>query len=66
MVMETLTPMEVANFRFLCKSVSEVGKRFLVPKIHLLLSKESFDQMQAITNDPDISRGVKEIFYEAR
>ena len=64
MIMKDLTTKEVANFRYLCRNVAEVGKEHLVPVLHLQHSDQSFDKMRKISEDPDIRRGVKELVFE--
>lgn len=65
MVCTHLKPKDVANLRLASRVVAPIGLQYLSPKVHLLIAKDSFKQLEAIAKHPVVSKYVTSLSYEA-
>ena len=65
MICVYLTPKELANLRVVSRLVGPISLQYMVPEVHLILAKESFEQLEAIANHPIASKYVTSFFFEA-
>lgn len=60
-----LKPTELANLRLVSRIAAPIGLHYMVPEAHLLLAKDSFKQLKALSEHPIASRYVTSFFFEA-
>lgn len=65
MICSYLKPTEIAKLRLVSRFAATLGLQHLVPKVHLVLTKSSFDQLQAIAEHPIISKHITGFLYQA-
>ena len=60
-----LRPTELANLRLASRLVGPISLQYMVPEVHLVLAKDSFEQLKAIAAHPIASKYVTSFFFEA-
>ena len=60
-----LKPTELANLRLLSRLFGSISLQHMVPEVHLILAKDSFEQLKAIAAHPIASKHVISFFFEA-
>lgn len=65
MICVYLKPIAIANLRLVSRLADPIGLQYLVPEVHLILAKASFEQLKAIAEHPVISKYVTSFFFEA-
>ena len=65
MICVHLRPTELANLRLASRLVGPISLRYMVPEIHLILAKDSFEQLKAIAAHPIASKHITSFFFEA-
>ena len=60
-----LKPTELANLRQVSRIAAPIGLQYMVPEVHLILAKDSFEQLQALATHPIASKYVTSFFFEA-
>lgn len=60
-----LKPKEIANLRLVSRLAGPVGLHYMVPEVHLLLARDSFEQLKALAEHPVASKHVTSFFFEA-
>lgn len=60
-----LKPTELANLRFVSRLVATIALQYMVPEAHLILAKDSFEQLKALAEHPLASKYVTSFFFEA-
>ena len=60
-----LTPTEAANFRQLHKRIANIGVDYIVPVISLVLTEDSFNKLEAISQHPAIRKRVDSMVFDA-
>ena len=65
MICTHLKPWEIANLRLVSRLAATIGLRYMVPEVHLILAKDSFEQLKALAKHPVASKFVTAIFFEA-
>ena len=58
-----MTPTEAATARLANKKLADVGIEYIVPKIILVLTEESFNKFEAIARHPVIKKHVNSLVY---
>ena len=65
MICVYLRPTELANLRLASRLVGPISLQYMVPEVHLILAKDSFEQLKAIAAHPIASKYVTSFFFEA-
>ena len=65
MVFAHLAPQDATQMRLICKSFSELGLHYILPRFHLIFKSTSFERLRRISTHPVLSQHVQTIFYEA-
>lgn len=65
MICAYLRPTEIANLRLVSRLVAPIGLQYMVPEVHLILAKDSFEQLKALAEHPIVSKCVTSFFFEA-
>lgn len=65
MIYAYLRPMELANLRLVSRRAVPISLQYMVPEVHLILAKDSFEQLKALAEHPIISKYVTSFFFEA-
>ena len=60
-----LKPTELANLRQVSRIAAPISLQYMVPEVHLILTKDSFEQLQALSTHPIASKYVTSFFFEA-
>lgn len=60
-----LKPAAIANLRLVSRLAGPIGLQYLVPEVHLLLARASFEQLKAIAEHPVVSKYVTSLLFEA-
>lgn len=65
MICTYLKPREIANLRLVSRLAATIGLRYMVPEVHLILAKDSFEQLKALAEHPVASKYVTSFFFES-
>ena len=65
MICAYLKPTELASLRLVSRTAAPISLQYMVPEVHLILAKDSFEQLQALAEHPIASRYVTSFFFEA-
>lgn len=65
MICVYLKPTELANLRLVSRLVAPISLQYMVPEVHLILAKDSFEQLKALAEHPIASKYVTSFFFEA-
>lgn len=65
MICAYLRPTELANLRLVSRLAVPISLQYMVPEVHLILAKESFEQLKVLSEHPIISKYVTSFFFEA-
>ena len=65
MICSYLKPLELANLRLVSRVVGPISLQYMVPEVHLILAKDSFEQLKALAAHPIVSKVVTSFFFEA-
>ena len=65
MICVYLRPTELANLRLVSRLVGPISLHYMVPEVHLVLTKDSFERLKAIAAHPIASKYVTSFFFEA-
>ena len=65
MICVYLRPTELANLRLAYRPVLPISLKYMVPEVHLILAKDSFEQLKAIAAHPIASKNITSFFFEA-
>ena len=65
MICVYLRPTELASLRLVSRLVGPISLQYMVPEVHLVLAKDSFEQLKAIAAHPIASKYVTSFFFEA-
>ena len=60
-----LKPIELASLRQVSRVAAPISLQYMVPEVHLILAKDSFEQLQALATHPIASKYVTSFFFEA-
>src|SRR2546421_6711666 len=60
-----LERVDLKNIRLTCKSFGDIGAETLLPAIHVVFTKQSFERLRDVSLHPIFSLHVNEIVYEA-
>ena len=60
-----LRPSELANLRLVSRNVGPISFKYMVPEVHLMLTKDSYERLKAIAAHPIASKNVTSFFFEA-
>ena len=60
-----LKPTELASLRQVSRIAAPISLQYMVPEVHLILAKDSFEQLQALAAHPIASKYVTSFFFEA-
>jgi F-box-like len=60
-----LKPADLKNIGFTCKTFGDVAAETLLPAIHVVFTKHSFERLRDVSLHPIFSLYVNEIIYEA-
>ena len=60
-----LKPTELASLRLVSRLFGSIGLQYMVPEVHLILARYSFEQLEAIAAHPIASKHVISFFFEA-
>ena len=63
-MLTNLSPTLAANFRLTSKKFADIGVQYIVPEVHLVIKKDSFERMMAIAEDPVFSKFVTSVLFE--
>lgn len=66
MIYAYLRPMELANLRLVSRRVVPISLQYMVPEVHLILAKDSFEQLKALAEHPIISKYVTFFFLRSQ
>ena len=64
MICTYLKSREIANLRLVSRLAATIGLRYMVPEVHLILAKDSFEQLKALAEHPVASKYVTSFFFE--
>ena len=65
MICVYLKPTELANLRLVSRLATPIALQYMVPEVHLILAKESFEQLKTLAKHPLASKYVTSFFFEA-
>ena len=65
MICGYLKPTELASLRQVSRIAAPISLQYMVPEVHLILAKDSFEQLQALATHPIASKYVTSFFFEA-
>lgn len=65
MICAYLKPTELANLRLVSRLAAPIALEYIVPEAHLILAKDSFEQLKALAKHPIASNYVTSLFFEA-
>ncbi len=65
MICVYLKPTEIANLRLVSRLAGPIGLEYMVPEVHLILAKNSFEQLKALAEHPIARKCVTSFFFEA-
>ncbi|KAF6228753.1 hypothetical protein HO173_011600 [Letharia columbiana] len=65
MICVYLKPTEIANLRLVSRLAAPIGLQYMVPEVHLILAKDSFEQLKTLAEHPIASKYVTSFFFEA-
>lgn len=65
MICVYLKPTEIANLRLVSRLAAPIGLQYMVPEVHLILAKDSFEQLKTLAEHPIASKCVTSFFFEA-
>lgn len=65
MICMYLKPKEIANLRLVSRLAGPIGLHHMVPEVHLILTRDSFEQLKALAEHPIASKYVTSFFFEA-
>ena len=65
MICTYLKPTELANLRLVSRLAVPIALEYMVPEVHLILAKDSFEQLKALAEHPIASKHVTSFFFEA-
>ncbi|KAL9133492.1 MAG: hypothetical protein Q9175_005326 [Cornicularia normoerica] len=65
MICAYLKPTELANLRLVSRLVAPISLQYMIPEVHLILAKDSFEQLTALAEHPLASKYVTSFFFEA-
>ena len=60
-----LKPTELASLRQVSRIAAPISLQYMVPEVHLILAKDSFEQLQALATHPIASKYVTSFLFEA-
>ena len=65
MICMYLKPKEIANLRLVSRLAGPIGLHYMVPEVHVILARNSFEQLKALAEHPVASKYVTSFFFEA-
>ena len=65
MICVYLRPTELAKLRLAYRQVGPISLKYMLPEVHLILAKDSFEQLKAIAAHPVASKYITSFFFEA-
>ena len=65
MICSYLKPADLTSLRLVSRLAALIGLQYMVSEAHLIISKESFEQLKALAEHPIASKSVTSIFFEA-
>ena len=65
MICAYLKPTDLASLRLVSRTAAPISLQYMVPEVHLILAKDSFEQLQALAEHPMASKYVTSFFFEA-
>lgn len=65
MICVYLKPTELANLRLVSRLAAPISLQYMVPEVHLILAKDSFEQLKTLAEHPIASKYVTSFFFEA-
>ena len=65
MICVYLKPTDLASLRLVSRLAASIALEYIVPEVHLLVARESFDQLKALAEHPRASKYVTSFFFEA-
>lgn len=57
--------MQLQSFRLTSFKLAEVGLKYLLSEVHLILTVQSFNRLKQISLHPRLSRCVRSIFFKS-
>ena len=60
-----LKPTELANLRLVSRLAAPIGLQYMVSEAHLILAKNSFEELKTLAEHPIASKYVTSFFFEA-
>lgn len=65
MICSYLKPTDLAKLRLISRLAGPISLEYMVPEAHLILAKDSFEQLKSLAEHPIASKYVTSFFFEA-